>query len=101
MFAELKNGRLVEAPDIMEFEDITVINPDEEMLKEYGFKEVEKTPRPPYEEGFSFQSHYEETEDKIVQVWDKVENPPEPVYEPVPTLEEQLEDILTGRSELA
>ncbi len=60
-----------------------------------GFKPLIETEQPEEEEGFYFVSKWEEKENEIVQVWEKVEIPKEPTPEPIVPEQEAL-DILRG-----
>lgn len=94
MYGYLENGYLRYAPDILRLEEVTIINPTDEQLVDAGYKKIIKTERPPYEEGFSFNSRWEEDEEEVRQVWDKVEVPPPP--EPEPSMLDIVAEILTG-----
>lgn len=86
MYRKLRNGVLL-SPDRTVYlpDGRAVTNPNNEVLKSLGFKEVFETSRPPQEDGFYFESSYQELGDKIVKVWTKVQIPEQPVVEePIP-----------------
>lgn len=97
MLAKLVNGTLRRPDNIIYYEDVTVINPTEEELKELGYMEVEDTARPDPEDGFYFNSHYEVIDGVIKKVWEKIAIP-EPV-EPEPDIFTQIDNILMGKEE--
>lgn len=99
MYADLINGNIVKAPNIIRGEEFTVINPTDEQYEEYGYKLVVETPQPEYEEGYYYTSKWVEEEKEIVKVWEKHEQEiVEPVEYPKST-NEIVSDILMGRGE--
>lgn len=75
MLGKLVNGQIIRPDDILFYDDITIINPTEETLREEGFIDVEETARPDPEDGFYFEAHWEEIDGIIKQVWNKIELP--------------------------
>lgn len=71
MYAMLINGHPVKNDDNIELPDGRIVtNPDSELLESLGYKEVIETDEPDYKSGFYYAYHYEETDDKIIKVWD-------------------------------
>lgn len=96
MYRKLVHGALI-APETKVYlpDGRTVTNPTPEILKTIGFKEVFETARPPEEDGFYFQSSYQEFGDKIIRVWTKVQMPESPALpeEPEPIVESSNQDL--------
>ncbi len=85
-FAKLENGTLVHAPMTMAVNGRVHYHPTEELYRRHGFKPVVYAQRPA--DGKYYQSHWEDGEDALVQVWQEEELPEAPVY--LPTIEERL-----------
>lgn len=75
MYGTLNNGVVTYAPDIIRLDDVTIINPPEEVLIEQGYKPIIRTDQPESEDGFYFNSVWEEIDGVIKQVWNKIEIP--------------------------
>lgn len=70
----------------------------DEVMKHNGFKPLVKTDEPTAEEGYYFVSKWVEEENQIVQKWEKVAIPEEPIT-PTPgpgVLDQEALDILRG-----
>lgn len=92
----LPDGRVVSNPreDTMGDTGYTL----EEVMEYNGFKPLVKTDEPEAEEGFYFVSKWVEEENQIVQKWEKVDIPEEPIT-PTPepgVLDQEALDILRG-----
>lgn len=93
-YAKMKDGALEFAPKMCEDADGTQhIPPSAEWMAENGFKKMEYTEPGEPEEGYHYEAHWEERTDKIVQVWEQVENP-EPEPDPIESIFETLDFIL-------
>lgn len=97
MLGKLVNGQIIRPDDILFYDDITIINPTEETLREEGFIDVEETTRPDPEDGFYFESHWEEIDGIIKQVWNKIEIPTPP--EPEDDIWTKINKILLGKEQ--
>ena len=97
MYAKLINGTLRSAPKKVDYNGKTIFNPTEEILLDMGYLPVTYTDMPsdaPY--GQYYESHWEQTDTEIVQVWTLVDNPAEP--EPELSADEAL-NIIMGVAE--
>lgn len=78
MKAKLINGKLQYAPKIIKYNDAQYIGgAPEEVFTALGYKDVINTERPETEMGFHAESHWEELENSITQVWEIVEDSPQ------------------------
>ncbi len=95
MFAKLKDNGYLEYPktNVVLPSGRTVTNPTDEMLIELGFKKLIRIQQPDPVLGFYFTSHFEETDDQIVEVWDMVEQPESEAPE-----SERILSILVGEA---
>lgn len=68
MFVKLVNGRIQRAPKFLKDAENTYSNPQEETLREFGYKPYvdEECPN---EEGFTYIWEYVEDEDSIRRTW--------------------------------
>ena len=93
-YAKLKDGALEYAPKGIELEGgAWQIPPSAEWMAENGFKLVTYTEQPEPEEGYYYESGWEETDTEIVQTWTKKELP-EPEPDPIEAIFETLDFIL-------
>ena len=77
MLGKLVNGALSYAPKKIIIDGKTIFNPEEELLKEQGYKEVETTEVPDDAPGGKiYVSSYEDKGDYIEQVWTLIDEPP-------------------------
>ena len=89
MYAKLVNGTLRSAPKKVDYNGKTIFNPTEEILLGMGYLPVTYTDMPTdASNGQHYESHWEQTDTEIVQVWTLVDNPAEP--EPEVTQEERI-----------
>ena len=89
MYAKLVNGTLRSAPKTVNYNGNTILNPPEEILLDMGYLPVTYTDMPTdAPDGQHYESHWEQTDTEIVQVWTLVDNPAEP--EPEVTQEERI-----------
>jgi len=75
MFAKLIDGELRRAPNKLPGDGVTVYNPPAEMYLEAGYKPVQFTTSPDAPDGYTYESGWEEQEDRIIQTWTLVEIP--------------------------
>ena len=79
MLAKLVNGALSYAPRKIIIDGKTIFNPNEELLKEQGYKDVETTEAPAVStQTQQAVSTWREQKNKIVQTWDIVPAQPDP-----------------------
>ena len=91
-YAKLINGTLRSAPKKVDYNGKTIFNPPEEILLGMGYLPVTYTDIPTdASNGQHYESHWEQTDTEIVQVWTLVDNPAEP--EPEVTQEERIEAL--------
>lgn len=94
MYAKIINNVLVPAPKIINYDGNTIVNPSEKLLLRIGYLPVTYTDMPTdAPEGQHYESHWEQTDTEIVQVWTLVDNSAEP--EPELSADEAL-DIIMG-----
>ena len=92
MYAKLMSGTLRSAPNKVDYNGKTIFNPTENVLLGMGYLPVTYTDMPTdASNGQHYESHWEQTDAKIVQVWTLVDNPAEP--EPEVTQEERIEAL--------
>ena len=97
MYAKLINGTLRSAPKKVDYNGKTIFNPTEEILLDMGYLPVTYTDMPSdAPDGQHYESHWEQTDAEIVQVWTLVDNPAEP--EPELSADEAL-NIIMGVAE--
>ena len=97
MYAKLINGALRSAPKKVDYNGKVIFNPPEEILLDMGYFPVTYTDMPSDAlNGQHYESHWEQTDTEIVQVWTLVDDPVEP--EPELSAEEAL-DIIMGVAE--
>ena len=97
MYAKLINGILRSAPKKVYYNGKTIFNPPEEILLDMGYLPVTYTDMSTdASNGQHYESHWEQTDTEIVQVWTLVDNPAEP--EPELSADEAL-DIIMGVTE--
>lgn len=82
MYAKLMSGTLRSAPKKVDYNGKTIFNPPEEILLGMGYLPVTYTDMPSdAPDGQHYESHWEQTDTEIVQVWTLVDNPAEPESE--------------------
>lgn len=97
MYAKIINNVLVPAPKIINYDGNTIVNPSEKLLLRIGYLPVTYTDMPTdAPEGQHYESHWEQTDTEIVQVWTLVDNPAEP--DPELSADEAL-NIIMGVAE--
>lgn len=93
MYAILMSGTLRSAPKKVDYNGKTIFNPPEEILLDMGYLPVTYTDMPTdASNGQHYESHWEQTDTEIVQVWTLVDNPAEP--EPELSADEALNIIM-------
>ena len=93
MYAKLVNGTLRSAPKKVDYNGKTIFNPTEDVLLGMGYLPVTYTDMPTdASNGQHYESHWEQTDTEIVQVWTLVDNPAEP--EPELSADEALNIIM-------
>ena len=71
MLCKLVNGAISYAPKKIIIDGKTIFNPQEELLKEQGYKEIRESDIPDdAPDGKIYVSSYEDKGDYIEQVWD-------------------------------
>ena len=97
MYAKLISGILRSAPKKVDYNGKTIFNPPEDVLMELGYFPVIYTDTPTdVPSGQHYESHWEQNETEIVQVWTLVDDPVIP--EPELSADEAL-DIIMGVAE--
>ena len=97
MYAKLINGTLRSAPKKVDCNGKTIFNPPDDVLLDMGYLPVAYTDIPTdAPDGQHYESHWEQTDTEIVQVWALVDNPAEP--EPELSVDEAL-NIIMGVAE--
>lgn len=97
MYAKLVNGTLRSAPKTVNYNGNTILNPPDSVLLELGYSPVTYTDMPlDAPDGQYYESHWEQTDTEIVQVWTLVDNPAE--LEPELSVDEAL-NIIMGVAE--
>lgn len=92
MYAKLVNGTLRSAPKKVYYNGKIMFNPPDDVLREMGYFPVTYTDMPTdVPSGKHYESHWEQTDAEIVQVWTLVDNTAEP--EPEVTQEERIEAL--------
>lgn len=77
LLAKLINGALSYAPRKIIIDGKTIFNPEEELLKEQGYKEIRESDIPDdAPDGKIYVSSYEDKGDYIEQVWTLIDEPP-------------------------
>lgn len=96
-YAKLVNGSLRASPKNVEHSGKIICNPKENILLDMGYLPVTYTDMPTdAPDGQHYESHWEQTDTEIVQVWTLVDNPAEP--EPELSSDEAL-NIIMGVAE--
>ena len=97
MYAKLISGTLRSAPKKVDYNGKTIFNPPEDVLLELGYLPVTYTDMPTdAPDGKHYESHWEQTDTEIVQVWTLVDNSAE--TEPELSEDEAL-NIIMGVAE--
>ena len=81
MYAKLTNGILRGAQKTVDYNGKTIFNPPDDVLLDMGYFPVAYTDMPTdAPDGQHYESHWEQTDTEIVQVWTLVDDPviPEP-----------------------
>lgn len=102
MYGKLVNGSLFTSPKNVEYDNKIIINPKEDILLALGYFPVIYTDIPSNaSDGYHYESHWEQRENEIVQVWNLVEDVEKEtsIEERVYELEEALEMLLSGVTE--
>lgn len=95
MYAKLINGTLRSAPKKVDYNGKLIFNPPEEILLGMGYLPVTYTDIPTdASNGQRYESHWEQTDTEIVQVWTLVEDPVIP--EPEPTMQDLIDAVERG-----
>lgn len=82
MYAKLISGTLRSAPKKVDYNGKTIFNPAEDVLLGMGYLPVTYTDMPTdASNGQHYESHWEQTDAEIVQIWTLVDNPAEPESE--------------------
>lgn len=77
MLGKIINGALSYAPKKIIIDGKTIFNPEEELLKEQGYKEIRESDIPDdAPDGKIYVSSYEDKGDYIEQVWTLIDEPP-------------------------
>ena len=93
LYAILMSGTLRSAPKKVDNNGKTIFNPPEDVLLDMGYMPVTYTDVPTdVPKGQHYESHWEQTDTEIVQVWTMVDNPAEP--EPELSADEALNIIM-------
>lgn len=97
MYAKLINGTLRSAPKKVDYNGKTIFNQPDDVLLDMGYLPVTYTDMPTdASNGQHYESHWEQTDAEIVQVWTLVDNPAE--TEPELSADEAL-NIIMGVAE--
>lgn len=97
MYAKLINGTLRSAPKKVDYNGKTIFNPPDDVLLDMGYFPAAYTDMPTdTPDGQHYESHWEQTNTEIVQVWTLVDNQAEP--EPELSADEAL-NIIMGVAE--
>ena len=97
MYAKLTNGILRSAPKKVDCNGKTIFNPPDDILLDVGYFPVTYIDMPTdAPDGQHYESHWEQTDTEIVQVWTLVDDPVIP--EPELSADEAL-DIIMGVAE--
>ena len=97
MYAKLMSGTLRSAPKKVDYNGKIIFNPPEEILLDMGYLPVTYTDMSTdASNGQHYESHWEQTDTEIVQVWTLVDNPAEP--DPELSADEAL-NIIMGVAE--
>lgn len=97
MYAKLTNGILISAPKKVDYNGKTIFNPPDDVLLDMGYFPVVYADMPTdAPDGQHYESHWEQTDTEIVQVWELVDNPAE--SEPELSADEVL-NIIMGVAE--
>ena len=118
MYAKIENGRLIFPPSMLRDVELTFLDENGEpvtgrynvgydpavepmpevvaYLLNLGYLPVTEAPRPDDGEGYHYEPAYAEDNGKIVQSWERVDDPP-PDPNPEISAERALGIILTGR----
>lgn len=75
-FAQLKENKLVYAPNILVEGDVQIINATVDRYAKHGYLPIERTETPEIE-GYYFTPKYYEVDGKILQAWESHEIPDE------------------------
>ena len=68
-YGKLLNGKLVEAPNVLNKDGKQYINPPEELYLEYGYLPLEYTTIPDVKEGYHLVQSWVNVGDKMIQGW--------------------------------
>lgn len=75
MYAKIINGLFTAAPRTLNFPHLTIFNPTEAMLREYGYKPVVYAEAPEVPSGYQAECCWVDEENEIRQEWQIVEIP--------------------------
>lgn len=76
---------------------LVIYDPSAEILKEYGYYPVIRTPKPAPEQGYEWVAEYELVNEEIIETWVKVPEPgpgPEPGEDFEEEFERRINEIL-------
>lgn len=95
MYAKLENNILKRAPDKVRYNGNIIFNPPNSVLAELGYLPITYTDMPTnIVEGKHYESHWEQGETEITQVWSLVDDPIYPEQEP--TMQNLVEAVERG-----
>ena len=99
MYAKLINNTIRPAPKKLCHNGNTIFNPPPDILAEHGYLPVTYADMPTdASTGQHYESHWEQTDTEITQVWKLVDDPIYPTPEPTP--EERISNLETTTDEL-
>lgn len=95
-YGKLLNGKLVEAPNVLNKDGKQYINPPEELYLEYGYLPLEYTTIPNIKEGYHLIQSWVNSGDKLTQSWnyeadEKIDN--SKLQEKIDRLEEIISSL--------
>lgn len=100
MYAKIVNEKPVytSKPKWITYNGKSICNPPDDILQELGYYKVHETEMPTNApDGQHYESHLEYTDGKVVQVWELVDNPPEPESEPtMQDLEDAIKEAINS-----
>lgn len=95
MYAKLINGTLRSAQKKVDYNGKVIFNPPDDILLDMGYFPVTYIDMPTdAPDGQHYESHWEQTDTEIVQVWTLVEDPVIP--EPEPTMQDLIDAVKRG-----
>lgn len=79
MYGKIIDGQLEIAPDNVIYNNVKYMPAPTQILVKMGYKPIEYTPSPESDGDYHYEHHFEETDDKIIEVWERVEDTPEEI----------------------